>query len=699
MTRPIILFLFLFFIASQINAQQEHWYHFYKGDHTKDIHETETDIWIGTTVGLIKIDKATDEKVIFNSFNSDLPNSYITKIKEDLEGNIWVRTWLSYSKYDGNEWTHFTSSNSILEGNYPNSSYLEVDNENRIWIFNNFRLLYFSNNEWTVAYELDGGIDISFIAHPNGDLWLQEEPWGGGNDKILKFENGNWIDQTQFIPNNISVSNIKFQGFDSAGNLWSSVNYLNGYLKWDKISGGWTFIPLASTISDMGWTQGVDSNDHIWSYSEDHGFVKFTEPNNWESFPNPNLSGGDKVGSISLGPDGVVWFTISNPDEGQVGLGKLNLQNEYSIHELTEPISNYNKKIHAASDETVYIGGLNHEPLLFQNEEFTFLKIGNSEIVSDQHPALLGQNHQGDVYIYSGTKSQLCSFNFNSWDNDFNFPDIDNPTAIVLDNQNRIWIGDGSYNNNQGIFFFENNTWEQLDIQDALFYEDPIGDLSFDGFGNLWIRSNGLLSSGLHKFDGTSFSYYNSTNSILTNSYSEVIGHDNAGAVWVRSVLQVSKFNNNSNEFEEIIDPNTYVQVFEPQAKIQDMLQFNDEKYYFLSENRFVSLDENQTFEVIIDIENTIDPFLNQATFRNMEKDSFGNIWIASSIGLYKYNEDSGWTIFDIFNSPLSISPFRVFVDIDNNVWVNAGQSGLYILSTNDQLTTTIDLSHNNSIS
>ena len=85
--------------------------------------------------------------------------------------------------------------------------------------------------------------------------------------KILKFENGNWVDQTQFIPNNITVSNIKFQGFDSAGNLWSSVNYLDGYLKWEKISGGWTFIPLASNIFDMGWSQGIDLNDNIWSYS------------------------------------------------------------------------------------------------------------------------------------------------------------------------------------------------------------------------------------------------------------------------------------------------------------------------------------------------------------------------------------------------------------------------------------------------
>ncbi|MFK7775853.1 MAG: T9SS type A sorting domain-containing protein [Saprospiraceae bacterium] len=694
MKRLIILFLLLSLITSTIIAQQEHWYHFYKGDHTRDIHETETDIWIGTTVGLTKIDKVTGEKTMFNSFNSDLPNSYIVKITEDLDGNIWVRTWLSVSKYDGNEWTHFTTSNSILEGNYPGNVYLEVDSENRIWMLNNFRVLSFFNDEWTVNYEYNW--DVNLITAPNGDLWLRDLT--PSDKKILKFDNGNWIDQSQFIPSNVSISNVRFQGFDSVGNLWSSVNYLDGYLKWDKISGGWSIIPLASNVLDMGGTIGIDINDHIWSYSEANGFVKFTEPNNWESFPNPNLSGGDKVGSISLGPDGVVWFTISNPDEGQVGLGKLNLQNEYSIYNLAEPIPNFRKIIHAASDGMIFMGGQNHEPLLFQDNEFTFLENGNSEIDSDLS-ITIAENQQGDVYTYSVINKLLGTFNFSNWNNQLDLPDFYNLTTPVIDNQDRIWVGDGSYSDNQGIFYFENNTWKQFDIQNELFYEDPIGSLSFDGFGNLWIISKGVFSGGLYKYDGTSFTKFNSTNSVLTNGYLDPIGQDDSGEIWVRASSQIAKFNSDNNEFEEIIDQDNYFQIFEPQAKVKDMLQLNDEKYYFLSDYRFVSLDENQTYEVIIDIENIIDPTLNQAIFRNMEKDDFGNIWIASSNGLYKHNEDSGSTIFDMFNSPFSSPVYNTFVDFDNNVWINTIQSGLYILSSNDQITPTIDLDNNNSIS
>lgn len=106
------LFLQVFFIFSILlySQQKPQWMYFSNGSHITCIEEDSGSIWVGTTAGLVQIDKQTMQKTHYNKVTSDLPFNSITKIFFDNQNRMWVLGYsydIQLAMWDGSTWTYF----------------------------------------------------------------------------------------------------------------------------------------------------------------------------------------------------------------------------------------------------------------------------------------------------------------------------------------------------------------------------------------------------------------------------------------------------------------------------------------------------------------------------------------------------------------------------------------------------------------
>lgn len=113
-------------------------------------------------------------------------------------------------------------------------------------------------------------------------------------------------------------------------------------------------------------------------------------------------------------------------------------------------------------------------------------------------------------------------------------------TALTVGPDNRVWIGTPT-----GLVVYNGNTWTRYTPQNSGIPAPYIFGLAVDKNGVVWMGVGALgtwQSSyndcpksmiGLVKFDGTTWTLYNSTNSPLTSNYVNGLTLDSKGNVWI----------------------------------------------------------------------------------------------------------------------------------------------------------------------
>lgn len=167
-------------------------------------------VWIGTyEEGIIRI--IGNEREIFDTSNSGLPNNKIMEIEVDKEGNVWIGTDNGLSRYNGQDWEIYTTNNSTI----PNNSIRDVyaDTKNNIWVtswwksglakYDGIGWKYYNNYEtWTGS---EGIYIVEITSSENGDLFLATSDNGVGifnEDTIVSVESQSL---TEDIPINLEA--------------------------------------------------------------------------------------------------------------------------------------------------------------------------------------------------------------------------------------------------------------------------------------------------------------------------------------------------------------------------------------------------------------------------------------------------------------------------------------------------------------
>ncbi|WP_167619304.1 ligand-binding sensor domain-containing protein [Maribellus sediminis] len=233
-------------------------------------------VWVGTNGAGIVSFNGTSWKYYNNdeSLSNYDGSKFIPSIAIDSAGNKWFGTISGVLKYDGENWTSYSTSDGLAD-NLIHS--IEVDKQGNKWFGTNGGASKFADNKWTnYSYNADNtnsiaGNGVSAIVTDNkGNKWFGT--WGG----LSEFDGLNWIQhdtETEWLR---AGSPIRSAKSDNKGNLWFGSNGW-GISVFDGVK--WTTYTEANGADiDPVYAIAIDSKGNNW-FGTSTGLLKLTDDN------------------------------------------------------------------------------------------------------------------------------------------------------------------------------------------------------------------------------------------------------------------------------------------------------------------------------------------------------------------------------------------------------------------------------------
>jgi streptogramin lyase len=211
---PLIILLTLFLNLSP--AQPKEWIFYTASSNIRCLAQENEYLWIGTeNGGLVKLNMKTGTFVIYNKWNSALPDNSIWSIAIDKDKNKWIGTSEGLVKFDGKNWTVYNTSNSALPDNCILS--IAIDKFSNKWIGTSFGLAKFDDKKWTIYNEQNSKLPSNEVRTIAIDA--KNNKWIGTPEGLAKFDGTNWTIFNTYnskLPSN----NILAISIDPQGNKW-----------------------------------------------------------------------------------------------------------------------------------------------------------------------------------------------------------------------------------------------------------------------------------------------------------------------------------------------------------------------------------------------------------------------------------------------------------------------------------------------
>ncbi|MBI3520396.1 MAG: hypothetical protein HY062_13725, partial [Bacteroidetes bacterium] len=217
------------------------------------------------------------------------------------------------------------------------------------------------------------------------------------------------------------------------------------------------------------------------------------------------------------------------------------------------------------------------------------------------------------------------------------------------------WFGTAS----DGLFKYHNKSVINFNLTNGLTF-NSIMCLYSDREGNLWMGTDG---SGVYKYLGDQFTSYTKQNG-LTESYVNAVAQDNKGAYWVALRNNgISKIEGNHITSYRF-DKKNYNAI--PDDDITAILPLQDGRIFFGTRDGLCIYD-NGTFKTVSDFD------FRKKYILTLYQDSKKNIWIGTTVGLYKYQNGvitEAKPVNDLRQSGLEFLILSIIEDKNGSIWV-----------------------------
>ncbi len=268
-------------------------------DGIKDLAVNNDTIYAATNHGLLIVtDKDT---IIINGQNSELNDSILTHLTIDKLSNIWFTTNMMTTlpqliKYDGNELQRYSPNKEQFPKRIQ--SFLTTDKYNNIWYLSYRAVVKFDGENFTHWDSTNSpinnkeGADCLYYNENTDEIYVAFSVYNALNDKVdpngrlFKIHNGEWTEIDLQNKLNMSKIQITSLNMDSKNNLFflvvdSEVSY-NSINKFYILSPngdlqiidlptidliGHDFLPLKTIFID-------EINDYIWIGTTQNGVLK-----------------------------------------------------------------------------------------------------------------------------------------------------------------------------------------------------------------------------------------------------------------------------------------------------------------------------------------------------------------------------------------------------------------------------------------
>lgn len=550
--------------SSIIGGQTPEWMSYTKGEKVTSLAEDGEDIWLGTSRGLVKVDKETGISTSYLTADSAFPLHSISCLAVDGSGNKWfgtgtMQTGYFYGpyfegeglvKYDGTDWVRYTMSDFPLPSDYitciapganggiwigtdrglaklediagTQSDSLHVilpsvrvhciafDGDGRTWIGTSSGLVKIEDSTYTLFDSYNSGLmedDVRYLAvDSNGGVWT------GATKHLEKFDEKAC---TVYSISPSGLSNISCISIDKNGDKWIASSE-GGLAKFDGTD--WTtFDPPVSAL----WSRDVscfiiDGEDRKW-IGTGNGVLKF-DGSSWSSIIRMEPLPSNLVSSIAIGENGEVW--IGTDDGGLASFDGINwsIYNTSNSHLPSDRIF----CVTIDRDGSKLIGtpaGLTRLVDTTWTDLNTSLSYGAYCLVMDDNGDYWTlQLHS--LYRYDSSGQTI-----------YNLPDLgpyDPPAScLAIGDNGKKWIG----THGGGLVEFDGNSWSVHSLPAAPPL-DSMFCLAADKEGRVWTGT----CSGLGMFDGADWTFYKTGNSGIPSNLVSCLSVDEYGNKWVGTV-------------------------------------------------------------------------------------------------------------------------------------------------------------------
>ncbi len=438
------------------------------------VKDEENNKWIGLKGGFAIFDETSWE-----THNMFPPSSYtpiIENIVIDANGIAWIDAHEYNSglyKYDGD---------SIIYMDWPPPLYnyisdMKFDNEGNLWMsiwsgMNEFGLAMYDGTEF-IEYDFSEMTDYlrnhsqSIVIDANDNKWI-----GSMEDGLLKYKEGT-IEQI-----NEGIFGLHFpieMAIENNNRLWMAAYH--GLLEYD--SGEWNYYAYYNSEypAEYSYCVAIDINDKKWIGSE-YQLITYDDTN-WYVYDTTNSPieyGSPYIENIVIDKNDIKWFT-------KKGLYKFDNES-WTIYNTENSAIPYDDIHCLAIDSTgvIWLGYPGFGVSSFDGNEWNLF---------DTISAIPQILYPRSIYVDSINRKWICtedgllSFDNSSWtvyDTSNSGLPSNKVRDVVFDNNGKMWVG-----TNKGIGVCDGNTWMIYDSSNSSLKRNSIKNLYKSENNTIWI--------------------------------------------------------------------------------------------------------------------------------------------------------------------------------------------------------------------
>ena len=485
--------------ATQIGPGYRHglWHSFGVQDGLPDsmVYDTVRDrsgnLWFATSGGVSRFDGAQ-----FTTFTTadGLTDNRVEAACEDGDGNLWFGTYGGVSRFDGSEFSTFTTEDGLA---HDLVHAVQSDRNGDLWFGTLGGLSRFDGDEFS-AFPLDCGRVNAFARH-------------------ARFS----ADDVTADPGRHRVLSI---GEDRDGNLWFGTR--EGVSRFDGVE-------LTTFTEEEGlagtWVRAIhqDEDGDLWFGLEYGGGVSRFDGRAFTTFTVDDGLPSNQVIAIAGDRDGRLWFgTFSHGVCRYDGWGFAGFSIEHGL------ANNQVLSIGEDGEGNLWLGTKGSGVTRYAGAQFTNLTTRDGLA----HDAVLSmlRDRRGDLWF--GTSECVSRYDGESFTTYGAADGLvgEGVDVIFEDSSDRLWFG-----TMEGISLFDGRESAVFTIDDGL-ATDALWTMLEDRSGNLWFGGAGRRI-GVTCFDGRQFIRLSTAEGLVHNSVLSIL-EDRDGNLWFATEGGVSRY-------------------------------------------------------------------------------------------------------------------------------------------------------------
>lgn len=474
----------------------------------------------------------------YTSANSGIDGNPVQGLTVDASGKIWVshgNGGLSVLDPAGN-WTHYTAANSGLPSD--NCTAITTDLSGNIWLGSFMNIVKFDGTAWTAYNSANGGFtnpqEVREIKADAGN-----RIWAGTQTGLYMYNGSVW---TVYDPTNSGLPVNGIMDFDIAadGKKWigtqgGGLSVFDG-TNWTTYNTGNSGLP-----HNEAWSIVLDATGHAWIGTWGGGLAKF-DGTTWTVY-NTSNSGliSDNVRRVRIDGAGKIWCGTGS------GISVFDGSTWTSYTTANSPlVSNFIYCMTKGNHHDMVIGGFSENGVTIFTDSCQTACTADTvsitvNICRDQLPYVWN----GHTLPAGGTAIDILHLQNTAGCDSLVVLDLlvdtpvwetyvqadgladNNVRSVALDADGNVWFGTSG----GGVSRFDGTTWTTFNNTNSGIGSNYISEAAItpESSGNVWI---GTQSNGAVMFDGTNWTSYNTSNSGISSNVVTAISIDNAGNKW-----------------------------------------------------------------------------------------------------------------------------------------------------------------------